>query len=264
MPRSFSADGYQPVSGRARDEIAAATGKATMASRSRWVSTILALLMSFVLVARPFPAEATNVETFHLLVTGAAYVLESTCPWDVRPAPETECVDSFVIYFQEGHPSDEHVRRQPWVLFVAETRYIFHSPDEPDTVLHERFGTLEGALGSVDTTHLMKATVADSVPMDDGSTFDVDLRWDMSGRPLNVAGTDGPILEEGVPWGSHVVDRCTTENWHAHQTWRDGGELSGDLDGTDVASLLFPDFYPPFVGRGVFTIAISSHGPGCS
>jgi hypothetical protein len=222
---------------------------------------VMAVLSTSVM-ATTAPAQATNVESFHLLVTGVAYVLASTCPFDPPPAPETVCDDFFVVYSQEGHPN-EQVRRQPWSLFIDSSRYVFHGPDEPVTVLRARTGQLEGVSGFVDTTHLLTAVVATSVPMSDGSTFEIDLHWDMSGSRFQVAGTDGPIQEPGFPWGSHFVSRCTTENWHAHQTWREGGQITGNLDGTDAASLSLPDFFPSFVGRGVFTINISSHGPGC-
>ena len=71
-------------------------------------------------------------------------------------------------------------------------------------VLHQRFGILEDAAGYVDTQHLLTAEVTASVPMDDGSTYEVDLVWDMSGTRPHVAGNDGPLADDG-PIPSHLV-----------------------------------------------------------
>ena len=205
------------------------------------------------------PATGQNLESFHLKVTGVAELLASTCPWESIPEPESECVDTFVLFAQEAPPR-LHPRRVPWYVLVYEVRYIFHDEDS-FTFLHERFGVLEDPAGSMDTVHLRTASVAGSVPMDDGSTYDLDLEWDLSNQAFHVSGNDGPTNNDVVPWGSHLVDDCLTQNYHAHQTWRRGGTdtISGTLDGTDVDELLIPSD-EPFLARGVFTIVISSHG----
>lgn len=227
-----------------------------MKGRIRRCVAVLALATS--LAVAPSPASAQNIESFHLLVTGVAELFASTCPIETAPAPESECVDTFVLFAQEGFPN-ERVRNRPWSVLVFETRLVFHDEASPVTILHERFGFLEDPTGSMDTVHLLRASVAAQVPMDDGSTYGIDLDWDMSGTHFNVSGNDGPIQEEGVPWGSHSVDDCLTQNWHAHQTWREGGSISGTLNGVDVSDLIVPS-WEPFMGRGVFTIVISSHG----
>ena len=204
------------------------------------------------------PASGQNLESFHRHVTAAAELLASTCPWGGSLPAETECVDTSVLYAQEGAPN-EQIRRQPWFVVVLETRFLFHSEEEPVTVLYERFGFLEGASGFVDTRHLLHASVAAAVPMDDGSVYPLDLDWDMSGTDFHVSGNDGPFNAGGDPWGSHSVDQCLTQNWHAHQTWRWGGSIDGTVDGVDVNALLLPE-NEPFIGRGVFTVLISSHG----
>ena len=97
---------------------------------------VLALVLS---VAAP--AIGQNLESFHLKVTGVAELLASNCPWDTIPEPETECVDTFILFAQEAPPR-LHPRRVPWYVLVYEARFIFHDEDS-QTLLHERFGVLE-------------------------------------------------------------------------------------------------------------------------
>jgi len=103
----------------------------------------------------------------------------------------------------------------------------------------------------VDTVHLLRADVKADVPMDDGSTVSLDLVWDLTGSPLNTSGNDGPIQEEGVPWGTRGGDRCFTSNYLAHQTWRSGAGTSGimgSVDGLDVSSLFLAPNAPSIGG----------------
>jgi hypothetical protein len=204
-------------------------------------------------------ARAEGVLSFHHQVIGAAEIAASTCPW-AYPDPGAECTDWFVLYFQAGSPNTQ-VRSQPWRVNVYEVHYIFNTPDDIE-VLSERFGTTQVTGGTFDLTHLTFASITAAVPMDDGSTFHLSLRWDLAAVPFNVAGNDGPIQEEGVPWGTHLVTSCITGNWHAHQAWREGGSITGSLDGTDVADLFYGPV-EPFLGRGVFTITIATHGDDC-
>jgi len=219
---------------------------------------IVIFLAAVYLVGTP-AARAADSFQFHLLVTGVAIGEAWDCPFAGGPPPavDTECSVRFAFVFQEAAP-DEHARRAPWVLIVAEAHVLFH-PDGTDELLDERIGVAEGVVASVDQ-RLRSAHVEAVVPMDEGSPFDVDLTWDMAGTSFNVAGTDGPIDEPGIPWGSHFHDRCFTGNWLAHQTWREGGRLSGSFNGIDVGTLYQPT--PHFVGRGVFTITTADHG-GC-
>ena len=217
----------------------------------------IAAVLSVVVVSNALPASAASLVSFHLIVTGVAEVSVSTCPWTEEPPPiGVECVDTFILYAQEGSPTDQ-VRTLPWHLVVFENHYVYRG-DGLFEDLSQRFGVLEDPSGSVDTRHLLSATVHGTVPMDDGSSYSVDLRWDMAGTSFNVAGMNGPIQEEGVPWGSHIVDRCLTQNWLAHQTWRAKGQVAGTVDGQDVSSLLIAPL-EPFVGRGIFTVTIAGH-----
>lgn len=223
-------------------------------------SAIVLLSVLVLMVSGASPVGARKIESFHLLVTGAAEILASNCSWDAPVDSGTECVDTYVLYAQEGVPNQQ-VRRRPWYVLVFETTVLINIEGTPPTVVHERFGLLEDPVGSMDIVRLRTASVTASVPMDDGSTYDVDLDWDMSDSPFHVSGNDGPINNDVIPWGSHLVDDCLTQNFHAHQSWRrgDGGAITGTLDGTDVNDLLIPSD-EPFVGRGVFTITIASHG----
>ncbi len=75
------------------------------------------------------------------------------------------------------------------------------------------------------------ASVRASVPMADGSTADVDVTWDGSDAPLQVAGNSGTYhFNNGID--RHVVDRCFTTNNNFQQTHRAGPEVA--IDGTDV------------------------------
>jgi hypothetical protein len=174
------------------------------------------LAVSLIIVAGT-PAQAESVENFHLL-TSLASLGTDTCSFEVAPAPESQCLATVVFLVRESQPNDQ-VRKLSLVVGVLEARYVFHSVDEPVTVLHERSGVVEAPSAFIDA-RLTAAAVTASVPMDDGSTYVMDLAWDMSGAPFQVAGTDGPINEPGIPWGTRLVDDCTTGNWHAHEAWR--------------------------------------------
>ena len=230
-----------------------------MLSRLRRVVVGL-VVVTALWIATP-AVQAAHVENFHLLVTGVATSFFSTCPFDPPPTQDAECMDRFVLLAQEASPRDQ-VRRSGYGLFAIESHIIVH-PDGSVDVLDERLGFADDVDGFVDGVRLLPGRVTASVPMNDGTTLSTDLRWDMAGTAFNVAGTDGPIQEEGAPWGSHLVDRCLTENWHAHQTYRREGVVTGSIDGVDVATL-YVGPGEPFVGRGVFTIEIAQHGPRCA
>jgi len=204
------------------------------------------------------PAGATLGTSFHLKVTAAFLGFLSTCPFDEDGGvvPGTECTDVFFIVAQESAPQ-EGTGQQPWHLVVIESHVLIHSNEDVE-LLHERFGVLEDPPElAIDSVHLRYASVAGVVPMDDGSRLAVDLIAEQAGA-LHVDGMDGPIDEPGVPWGEHIRDECSTQNWLAHQVWRADGSLTGTIAGHDVADLyLTPG--TPFLGRGVFTINIATH-----
>jgi hypothetical protein len=218
---------------------------------------LLAMIVAAVGCVGTPTARAADTFQFHLLVTGVAIGEAWDCPdaGGQPPAAGTECIIRFAFVAQEAAPN-EGPRRAPWFLFAAESHVLFNPVGENE-LLGERVGFAEGVAASVDE-RLRSAHVDAGVPMSDGSTADVDLTWDMTGTLFNVAGTDGPIQEPGVPWGSQFHDRCFTGNWLAHQTWREGGRLRGSFGGVDVGSLFQP--VPHFVGRGVFTVATVDHG----
>ncbi|MEA2580222.1 MAG: hypothetical protein QOE83_1114 [Actinomycetota bacterium] len=225
-------------------------------------------VITLVLVSTSTPsALAANTLSYHAHVTGAAEILSSTCPW-YGPTPiEVVCSDYFVLYYQESRliphagVNSMPARRVPWSLYVSEDRYVFHAPDVVEE-LSFRQGLLQGVPGSLDTARLLRASVAANVPMDDGSILSLDLHWDMSQAPLHVAGFDGPIDEAGIPWGTHTADRCSTANWLAHQIWREGGAITGSVNGVDASSLSFPAL-EPFMDKGQFTVILTDHGPSC-
>jgi len=106
---------------------------------------------------------------------------------------------------------------------------------------------------------MLSGWVEQAVPMSEGNPLALDLRIHMSGE-LQVSGADGPLEEEGVPWGSHLNTECSTQNWWKHQAWRRGGTVTGTIDGTDV-STLFLEPHAPFVeGHSVFTGIVTEHG----
>jgi len=219
------------------------------------------------------PAIAANTVNFHH-PAATAELLVSTCPWTPPFPYEVECSDYFVSYQQLAvnlphlGVSTMPLHENTWDLFVYNVHYILHpgtSPEEPDfEFLFDRTGFIQDVPGYVDTVHLLHADVKADVPMDDGSTVSLSLVWDLSGSQLNTSGNNGPIQEEGVPWGKRGGDRCFTSNYLAHQTWRSGGGVSGingSLDRVDVSTLFMP-FNAPSIGRGVFTIIETAHG-GC-
>jgi hypothetical protein len=229
---------------------------------------LLEVLVCVALISLAPPASAANVTNFHHPAT-VVELDASTCSIDVA-VYEVECSDTFVSFGRVSAHDRFGLRtppthKNPWFVFVYDAHYILHrgpSPEEPEfELLYERVGFLEGASGSMDTARLLSADVSAEVPMDDGSMLALDLQWDFSGTELHVSGNDGPIQEEGAPWGSHISDPCFTANWHAHQTWRWGGSITGELDGVD-ASTLFHFNEGPFIGRGVFTVIETEYG-GC-
>ena len=80
---------------------------------------------------------------------------------------------------------------------------------------------------------LSAASVKGSISMSDGSTADLDVRWQaITGRI--VSGNDGQFNQDlGIP--RHAVDRCFTFNSIAHQKLR-YAEMTGSLNGAAIHS----------------------------
>lgn len=248
--------------------------RATRERRTPRSTFSLLATLALIALAIPQPASAENVGNFHHPAEFAE-LLASTCPWTPPFPYEVECSDILVRY-QHGAVNLPHLgdssmplHENTWDLYVQDVHYILHpgtTPEEPEwEFVSERKGFVQDVPGYVDTVHLLRANVGADVPMSDGSMVSLALQWDLTGQKLNTSGNDGPIQEEGIPWGTHGGDRCFTGNYLAHQTWRSGGgasAVSGSVDGVNVATLFMPSDHPS-IGRGVFTIIETEHG-GCA
>jgi hypothetical protein len=202
---------------------------------------------------------APRASTGHVVVDGAAVLQASTCPFgDWLPQQDTVCEDWLSIFFKESLPQQHN--RAPWGVDLFRARVIVH-PDGTVDVLEEAYGVTYDLVGAFDEQHLTQANVRASIPMSDGSTRVVDLAWDGTDAPLQVAGNDGPFnVSNGFP--RHLVHRCFTANTNAHQTYRANVGIVGTIDGTDVDALPYIAPFDPFISRATFTFVFVEHG-GC-
>lgn len=160
-----------------------------------------------------------------------------------------------MIYFQAGY-GNEAARRQPWILAVDEEHGRYHADTNTYEFEWARSGRTEVAQGYIDTTHMLDASVSGSVPMSEGAAVDVDLRWDMSATEVQNS--------NGLAGGDRYFDRCTTSNYLFNRRFRQGGTVTGSLDGVDTASLYSPQWGLPYVsGRAVSTFVVTEHSPAC-
>jgi hypothetical protein len=203
-------------------------------------------------------ASAANFVNIHLMVAGVANLDVSTCPYAGPPTVDTDCTDTYVALFQEGLSAD-HPRPGPWAAFVHQVHYIAH-PDTTATNLAERAGFSTNVVASFDVARLTNAQYAMSMPMDDGSVFPFDVTIDASAMPLNTAGNLGPFESSGT---GHFVDSCLTSNVFNHERWRQGGTVTGSIDGVPVASLYVAPWSPSLVDA-VWSIVLTTHGPACT
>jgi hypothetical protein len=134
-------------------------------------------------------------------------------------------------------------------------------PNGSVDVLEEAYGITDVFEGSFDEKHLLSANVRAAIPMSDSSTRAVDLAWDGTDAPRQVAGNNGPFnISNGFP--RHYVDRCITFNRNTHQTYRANVDIVGTIDGTSVDALPYIAPFDPFISRGSFSIVFAEHG-GC-
>lgn len=229
-------------------------------SRSKRILAVLTT-GAVLLVSAGSPAAASpRAETFHVVVDGVAEVLGSTCPFgDWRPAAPTPCEDWHVLYFKESEPPQH--RRSPWGVQLTRARVLVH-PDQTVDVLYEASGVTYDLTGTFDERHLTGASVRAAVPLSDGSTGVVDLVWDGTVAPLQVAGNNGPFNLAGG-FDRHGVDRCFTFNRNAHQVYRANVGLARTVDGTDVSAFPYVAPFDPFLSRARFTSVQVGHG-GCA
>jgi hypothetical protein len=198
----------------------------------------------------------SRAQTAHFQIDGAAVLQGSTCPFgDWTPTEDTECEDWLAVFYKESAPRQHN--RAPWQLQLVRARVIVR----PDSVEMLEFaeGVTDVLEGSFDERHLLSASVRATIPMSDGSTRAVDLAWDGSSAPLQVAGNNGPFnISNGFP--RHYVDRCFTFNRNTHQTYRANVDITGTIDGTDPSTLPFIAPFDPFISRGSFVLVLADHG----
>ncbi len=202
-------------------------------------------------------ASGRQAETEHVLVDGVAEFFGSTCPFgDWLPVVDTVCEDWIVQLFKESYPKQH--RRAPWGAFLVRARALVRANGTVDT-LEETWGVTFDVVSSFDEQHLASARVVAAIPMSDGSTRLVDLAWDGSRSPREVAGNNGPYnVNRGLQ--HHYVGRCFTWNQNVHQTYRTNVAVEGTVDGTDVGTIPYQQQFDPFLGKGRFTIVQATHG----
>jgi hypothetical protein len=218
----------------------------------------IVLLTSLILsLIVPATRAGASVEfAFHVRQTGVAEVFGSTCPFgDVTFTKDTHCEDWIVLYFKEGAGTDP---RPPWDLYLEHDAEIVHPDGTFDPIFHST-GEVENPEGIFDAVHLTSASVQASVPMSDGSQAEVDLTWDGTAVPIQVAGNDGPNdLAQGI--APHYVDRCITFIRLAHQMYRAHTAVSGAMFGLDPHAIPYLANFDPFLARGEFTYVLADHG----
>ena len=177
------------------------------------------MMAAIVALSAVTPSYAGNAETFHYTVDGVAEVFGSTCPFgDWVPTVDTVCEDWIALLYRTSPGSAKQHNRAPWRLELIRAVALVH-PDGSVDLISEVDGIAEQVESTFDERHLRYASVRAVVPMSDGSTRSVDLAWDGSNAPLATDGNNGPFNQaNGI--SRHHVDRCITENNHAHQTYR--------------------------------------------
>ena len=224
-------------------------GAARPTIRRTWLYTAVASAITMLLVAGAAPSSAAQAHMDHAVVDGVAEIFGSTCPFGHWvPEVATECEDWLAMLFKESAPKQHN--QTPWGVFLVRARALVH-PDGRVDVLEDTGGVTYEVESAFDERHLTFARARASVPMSDGSVRQVDLVWDGSGVPLQVAGNTGPYhLNRGTT--HHVGSRCFTANLNFQQTYRASVALTGTVDGIDVDSIPYIAPHDPFLGRGQF------------
>jgi len=217
---------------------------------------ILAVALPLV-VAGPVSGQG-RIEKDHIQVVGVASASGGNCDGPIVEA--TVCRGWDVDLFKEGPPSK--AQKAPWAVSLVLESSIVH-PDGSEEPLLNISGYTTDIEFAFDSQHLRFASVRARVPMSDGSERIVNLRWDGTSTPLQVAGNNGPYnTARDIP--PHFVNRCFTVNQHAHQAYRGPVELTGTIDGFDVRDIPFWNGADPIIARGNFTLNVVEHGgPSC-
>jgi len=148
------------------------------------------------------------------------------------------------LFRENGVTDGGPVGPSTWSVLVEQYGLEFTS-DDPDV---DPIGPIDYAVGAIDDPavtfddqHLDFATLDAAVPMSDGSTANLHMRWTPTSA-RQVYGNDGPFLA-GNGLARHFNDGCVTANTNAHQKVR-FGVAAGTLNGTPFRS--YGDF--PFAG----------------
>jgi hypothetical protein len=184
------------------------------------------------------------------------------CP-AFHPPAGTVCRETHVELFRENGVTDGGpVGPSTWSVLVEQYGLEFTS-DDPDV---DPIGPIDYAVGAIDDPavtfddqHLDFATLDAAVPMSDGSTANLHMRWTPTSA-RQVYGNDGPFLA-GNGLARHFNDGCVTANTNAHQKVR-FGVAAGTLNGTPFRS--YGDF--PFAGwiqTAQFLTLNTVHGACC-
>lgn len=249
----------QPPAGNTGVNLGGLKGRDELATCVARTLFVFVLCASTLVLGAPSAIGESRAFTAHFHIDGAAVLQGSTCPFgDWTPTVDTECEDWLVVFFKESAPRQHN--RSPWFVELFRARVIVH-PDGTVDVVQEAYGITDAFDASFDERHLLSASVRAAIPMSDGSTRTVDLAWDGTNAPLQVAGNNGPFnISNG--FFRHYVDRCVTFNRNTHQTYRANVDIVGMIDGTDVHALPYIAPFDPFISRGSFSIVVAEHG-GC-
>jgi len=195
-------------------------------------------------LSAPGPALA-QAEVTHVLRLWAegANLFADTCPLS-NPDVDTACTAYVVFYSREDLPEGGLLppdvpggRAKALFNAIAEIDDVVVHPDGTADGSVRAFGILFDANGTYDKTPLSGASVVASVPMSDGSTFDLDVQWVADGTIMK-SGNDGPESEEeGFP-ALRFHDACTTANFNDHQRFA-LATISGTIGGINVESFGF-------------------------
>ena len=208
-------------------------------SRRILPTTVVAALLSL-LIPAPALADGQAAHPLRLFAQGALMETDN-CPLIIVTV-DTPCTGIVVFYGREDLPNPLPDTEFPagragaqFYAAVAIANLIAH--DGEVEVISEVFGHTFTNTGTYDAQHLAFATVQAAIPLSDGSTFDVDLRWSAE-EPRQLFGNDGPLSEGSSLPATHFRTECLTANYLDHQKVR-VGTATGTLDGvptTEYAS----------------------------
>jgi hypothetical protein len=171
------------------------------------------------------------------------------------------CHETFVILFRDvvaDRGSIAPSQSPPWAFYATTYTMTYVAPPPADPVISNQVEgvVLDPSFVSSDREHLSTASVAATVPMNDGSTFAFRGTWTATSKTI-VYGNDGP--DAGGP--RHFVDKCATQNTNAHEKNR-FATMTGTVDGHPVRTYdTLPDAGVIFFAH--FVYIDSTHG-GCS